>query len=272
MLKKKVLTIAGSDSGGGAGIQADLKTMEAHHVFGMSAICALTAQNTMGVRGIYDVTPDFLKQQLEAIEDDLYPDAIKIGMVSQASLIEVIALFLESLEIKVPVILDPVMVSTSGHDLLAPTAKESLMRRLMPLATLITPNVLEAQVLAGCEINNKEDMEIAAKKLSDIYGNSVLIKGGHNIEDASDLLIHKGVLTWFNGERIETNNTHGTGCTLSSAIASNMALGFSLAEAIEQAKTYISGALQWGLDLGEGQGPLNHAWMTEKEHKDEHNE
>ncbi len=265
MLKKKVLTIAGSDSGGGAGIQADLKTMEAHHVFGMSAICALTAQNTLGVTGIYDVTPDFLQLQLDAIKSDLYPDAIKIGMVSHEDLIDVIATFIESLGGNVPIILDPVMISTSGHDLLTPRAKERLKERLIPLATLITPNILEAEVLADCAIHNKKDMEDAAYKLSGMYANSILIKGGHSIEDASDLLLHKGRITWFHGKRIITTNTHGTGCTLSSAIASNLALGKSLEEGIKEAKDYISGALQWGLDIGNGQGPLNHAWMTEKE-------
>ena len=254
---KTALTIAGSDSSGGAGIQADIKTMSANGVYAMSAITALTAQNTTGVRGIYDVTPEFLKMQIDAVFEDIYPDAVKIGMVSSARLAEVIAERLTYYGAK-NIVVDPVMVATSGSSLIESEAIAVLKEKLFPHATLITPNIPEAETLCGMKINNADDMVKAGESISSKYGCAVLIKGGHNVNNANDLLCSGGMLTWLNGERIDNPNTHGTGCTLSSAIASNLAKGFTLEEAVQKAKDYISAALKCGLNLGHGSGPLNH--------------
>lgn len=260
MKKKCVLTIAGSDSSGGAGIQADIKTMSALGVYGMSAVTSLTAQNTTGVYGILDCTPDMLEKQIDCVFTDIYPDAVKIGMVSSADLIESIARRLEAHGAK-NIVLDPVMVSTSGSRLLPEDAVDALVSRLFPLAVLITPNIPEAEVLSDMAICCKEDMEQAAAVLADRYQvPAVLLKGGHNVSDADDLLFNKNTCTWFAGKRIETGNTHGTGCTLSSAIASYLALGCSMPDSIKNAKAYISGALAAGLELGQGNGPLWHFW------------
>lgn len=256
---KTALTIAGSDSSGGAGIQADLKTMTMNGVFGMSAVTALTAQNTMGVTGIMEVTPEFLEMQIQAVFEDIRPDAVKIGMVANSNLIRVIAKCLKTYKAE-KIIVDPVMVATSGSRLLKEDAIYTLEQELLPLATLVTPNIPEAEILAGTKIENREDMEKAAKEISDRYQCSVLLKGGHDRNDANDLLYQNGKVCWFEGKRIENLNTHGTGCTLSSAIASNLAKGFSLERAIERAKEYISGALGAMLDLGNGSGPMNHAF------------
>lgn len=256
---KTALTIAGSDSSGGAGIQADIKTMTMNGVYAMSAITALTAQNTMGVAAISEVTPQFLTQQIDAVFEDIYPDAIKIGMVSSSELIEVIAQRLEFYGAK-NIVTDPVMVSTSGSELMKSDATDTLIKKLLPLSTLITPNIPEAQVLTGIVIKNKEDMLVAAKAIGDNHGVAVLLKGGHSISDADDLLYENGKYKWFKGERIENPNTHGTGCTLSSAIASNLAKGYTLEESIRRAKEYISGALKAMLDIGKGSGPMNHAF------------
>lgn len=256
---KTALTIAGSDSSGGAGIQADLKTMTMNGVFGMSAVTALTAQNTMGVTGIMEVTPEFLEMQIQAVFEDIRPDAVKIGMVANSNLIRVIAKCLKTYKAE-KIIVDPVMVATSGSRLLKEDAIYTLEQELLPLATLVTPNIPEAEILAGTKIENREDMEKAAKEISDRYHCSVLLKGGHDRNDANDLLYQNGKVCWFEGKRIENLNTHGTGCTLSSAIASNLAKGFSLERAIERAKEYISGALGAMLDLGNGSGPMNHAF------------
>lgn len=256
---KTVLTIAGSDCSGGAGIQADIKTITAHKLYAMSVITALTAQNTTGVYGIMDVTPEFLKNQLDCIFNDIYPDAVKIGMVSNAELIEVIAEKLALMKVK-NIVVDPVMVSTSGSRLLEEEAAQTLINKLIPLATVITPNIPEAEELSGMEITSVEDMENAATIIAKDYDGAILMKGGHSLNDANDLLYWKGEKQWFYGERIDNPNTHGTGCTLSSAIASNLAIGLSLSESVQAAKDYISGALKANLNLGKGSGPLNHTY------------
>ena len=254
---KTALTIAGSDSSGGAGIQADIKTMTANGVYAMSAITALTAQNTTGVYGILEVTPEFLANQLDCIFTDIRPDAVKTGMVSSSALIKVIAQKLTQYKAK-NLVIDPVMVATSGAKLISDEAIETLKGKLLGLATLITPNIPEAQVLSGMDIRTAEDMERAAKAIYEAYGCAVLCKGGHQLNDANDLLYSKEGARWYHGRRIANPNTHGTGCTLSSAIASNLAKGYSLDEAVERAKAYISGALAAMLDLGKGSGPMNH--------------
>ena len=261
---KTALTIAGSDCSGGAGIQADLKTMTMNGVYAMSAITALTAQNTAGVRAIQESTPDFLKQQIDAVFEDIYPDAVKIGMVASSELIRVIADRLKYYDAK-NVVIDPVMVASAGSSLMKQNAVQTLITELLPISTLVTPNIPEAQVLSGMSIQNKEDMIAAAKQIGDSYHCAVLLKGGHSINDANDLLYADGELRWFEGKRINNPNTHGTGCTLSSAIASNLAKGFTLTESIQRAKEYISGALAAMLDLGEGSGPMNHAFDLESQ-------
>ena len=256
---RTALSIAGSDSCGGAGIQADIKTMTMNGVYAMSAITALTAQNTTGVTGIMEVTPDFLEQQLDAVFQDIYPDAVKIGMVSSAELIQAIAAKLKFYEAK-NIVVDPVMVSTSGSKLMKTEAVSVLVDQLLPLSTLVTPNIPEAEVLSGLKILSKEDMVQAAEKISHLCGCAVLLKGGHSINDANDLLYNDGHVCWFEGKRIDNPNTHGTGCTLSSAIASNLAKGYRLEASVKLAKAYISGALAAMLDLGKGSGPMNHAF------------
>ena len=254
---KTALTIAGSDSSGGAGIQADIKTMAANGVFAMSAITALTAQNTTGVTGIFETTPEFLAAQLDAVFTDIYPDAVKIGMVSSAPLIRTIAERLRFYEAK-HIVVDPVMVATSGSRLLRDDAMQALTEQLLPLAEVVTPNIPEAEILSGLAITDAAGMEAAARKISEQYGCSVLCKGGHKVNDADDLLWRNGSWKWFRGERIHNPNTHGTGCTLSSAIASNLAKGYDLDTSVERAKEYISGCLSAMLDLGRGSGPMNH--------------
>lgn len=256
---KKVITIAGSDSSGGAGIQADIKTMMAHGVFAMSAITALTAQNTTGVYGVLEATPEFVGSQIDCIFNDIRPDAVKIGMVSSAAIIETIAERLIAHKAE-NIVVDPVMVSTSGSNLLDPAAQDTLVNKLLPLAAVITPNIPEAEKLCGFEIKNEEDMIRAAKAIAGTLPGSVLVKGGHEVETANDLLYDHGEITWFNGKRVDNPNTHGTGCTLSSAIASNLALGHDMKESVALAKAYITGALEDGMDLGSGSGPLNHAY------------
>ena len=256
---KTALTIAGSDSSGGAGIQADIKTMMANGVYAMSAITALTAQNTMGVKSILEATPEFLQDQLDCIFTDIRPDAVKIGMVSSAGLIRVIADKLKEYKAE-HIVVDPVMVSTSGSRLIAREAEAVLKEELIPMADILTPNIPEAEVLAGCNIESTEDMERAARIIGDACGCAVLLKGGHQLNDANDLLYHAGSFRWFAGKRIDNPNTHGTGCTLSSAIAANLAKGFSMEESVRRAKDYISGALGATLDLGHGSGPMNHGF------------
>ena len=259
---KTALSIAGSDCSGGAGIQADLKTMTMNGVYAMSVITALTAQNTTGVRSILESTPDFLKDQLDAVFQDIFPDAVKIGMVASSELIRVIADRLKFYQAR-NVVVDPVMVATSGSALMEDNAVQTLIEELLPLSTLVTPNIPEAEVLSGMTIENKDDMITAAMHIGNKYNCAVLLKGGHSINDANDLLYADGQLTWFAGKRIDNPNTHGTGCTLSSAIAANLAKGFSLIESVQQAKTYISGALSAMLDLGQGSGPMDHAFSLQ---------
>ena len=257
MKMKTALTIAGSDCSGGAGIQADLKTMTMNGVFAMSAITALTAQNTTGVRSIQEATPEFLRDQIDAVFEDIRPDAVKIGMVSSAELIKIIADRLTYYKAE-NIVVDPVMVATSGSELMKTDAVSVLTRELLPLATLVTPNIPEAEVLSEQTVHTKEDMGRVAKMIGDTYECAVLLKGGHSVNDANDLLYAGGETVWFTGKRIDNPNTHGTGCTLSSAIASNLAKGFTLAESVQRAKEYISGALAAMLDLGQGSGPMMH--------------
>ena len=264
MKMKTALTIAGSDCSGGAGIQADIKTMTMHGVYAMSAVTALTAQNTTGVRAIQESTPDFLGQQLDAVFEDIFPDAVKIGMVASGELIRVIADRLRYHRAR-NVIVDPVMVASAGSSLIKQDAVRVLIRELLPLSALVTPNIPEAQVLSGMAIQTRADMITAAKYIGDNFHCAVLLKGGHNVNDANDLLCAGGTLTWFPGRRIDNPNTHGTGCTLSSAVAANLARGFSLEASVKRAKDYVSGALAAMLDLGTGSGPMNHAFALPPE-------
>ena len=261
---KTALTIAGSDSSGGAGIQADIKTMTANGFFAMSAITALTAQNTTGVTDIFETTPKFLAEQLDAVFTDIYPDAVKIGMVSSAELIATIAERLRFYKAK-HIVVDPVMVATSGSKLLRDDAVAALTAELLPMAEVLTPNIPEAEILSGMTISDAAGMEAAAKVISEKYGCAVLCKGGHQINDADDLLWRGGTGKWFRGKRIANPNTHGTGCTLSSAIASNLAKGYDLDTSVERAKAYISGALAAMLDLGHGSGPMDHMFELKGE-------
>ena len=258
---KTALTIAGSDSSGGAGIQADIKTMTMLGVYAMSAITALTAQNTTGVTAVLEVTPKFLEQQLDAVFTDIPPDAVKIGMVSSSNLIETIAEKLKFYGAK-NIVVDPVMVATSGAKLIDDNAVETLKKFLFPLAAVITPNIPEAEKLSEIKIKTADDMKNAAKIIFENYGCAVLCKGGHSLNDADDILFD-GNAKIFNGKKISTTNTHGTGCTLSSAIAAGLAKGFNLVESIDAAKKYISGALSAGLNLGKGSGPMNHAFLLD---------
>lgn len=262
---KTALTIAGSDSSGGAGIQADIKTMTANGVYAMSAVTALTAQNTTGVKSILESTPEFLKDQLDCVFTDIFPDAVKTGMVSSVPLIKVIAECLKFYNAK-NIVIDPVMVSTSGFKLISDDAVKTLCEELFPLATVITPNIPEAEILCGKKISSEEQMEEAAKSISEKFNVAVLLKGGHNLNDANDLLFQAGKAKWFKGKKINNSNTHGTGCTLSSAIASNLAKGKSLELSVEKAKDYISGCLGAMLDLGKGSGPMNHAFKINGEY------
>ena len=265
MRMRTALTIAGSDSSGGAGIQADIKTMMANGVFAMSAITALTAQNTTGVEAILNATPEFLGQELDCIFTDIYPDAVKIGMVSDKELICMIAAKLKQYDAK-NVVVDPVMVATSGARLISEDAIETLKAELFPLAKILTQNIPETEELTGMKITSAADMEAAAKKISETYHCAVLCKGGHKLNDANDLLWSEGKGRWFSGKRIDNPNTHGTGCTLSSAIASNLAKGFDLETSVERAKDYISGALAAMLDLGKGSGPMDHGFAIDNEY------
>lgn len=265
---RTALTIAGSDSSGGAGIQADIKTMTVNGVYAMSAVTALTAQNTTGVAGIMETPPDFLAQQLDCIFTDIFPDAVKTGMVPSVPLIEVIAAKLRQYGAR-NLVVDPVMVATSGARLISEDAVTALKENLFPLAAVLTPNIPEAEVLSGQSVTGVAGMEAAARSIGEAYGCAVLCKGGHRVNDADDLLWCDGTLTWFRGRRIDNPNTHGTGCTLSSAIAANLAKGFTLEDAVERSKAYISGALETMLDLGKGSGPLDHMYDIHSAFKQE---
>lgn len=266
MEMKTALTIAGSDCSGGAGIQADIKTMTMNGVYAMSAITALTAQNTTGVSSILEATAEFLADQLDMIFTDIRPDAIKIGMVSNSKLIKTIVDKLTFYKAD-KIVVDPVMVATSGADLMQSEAVMTMKNCLLPIAILATPNIPEAEVLSGMKIENEDDMVQAAIHINQTYGCAVLVKGGHNINDANDLLCADGKIKWFYGKRIDNPNTHGTGCTLSSAIAANLAKGFDLETSVQRAKDYISNALSAQLDLGQGSGPMNHAFNLTGEYK-----
>ena len=265
---RTALSIAGSDSSGGAGIQADIKTMTLNGVYAMSAITALTAQNTTGVSDIWEVTPEFLGQQIDSVFEDIPPDAVKIGMVSSSKLIRVIAQKLKTRKAE-NIVVDPVMVATSGSKLIADDAVRILTAELLPIATIVTPNLPEAEVLSGMSIQSPDDMVAAAKRINEAYGCAVLCKGGHSLNDANDLLYANGSYKWFEGKRIDNPNTHGTGCTLSSAISANLAKGFDLSDSVRRAKDYISGALASMLDLGRGSGPMNHAFDLTSRFADE---
>ena len=256
---RTALSIAGSDSSGGAGIQADLKTMTMNGVFAMSALTALTAQNTTGVTAVMEVTPQFLQNQIDAVFEDMRPDSVKIEMVASSELIRTMAQRLREYE-AANIVVDPVMAATSGARLIQEEAIETLKEELLSLATVVTPNIPEAEILSGEMIRNEDGMVAAAVKISEMYHCAVLCKGGHSVNDANDLLYVDGKARWFTGRRIATSNTHGTGCTLSSAIASNLAKGFDLETSVQRAKDYISRALSANLDLGKGSGPMNHAF------------
>ncbi len=266
---KTALSIAGSDSCGGAGIQADIKTITLNGVYAMSAITALTAQNTTGVRAIEEVSPEFLRHQIDAVFEDIPPDAVKIGMVSSAALIETIAERLNFYRAD-NIVVDPVMVATSGARLIADEAVQTLKQSLLPLAVVITPNIPEAEVLADMKITDRDSMAEAAEIIGRRYGAAVLVKGGHSIHDATDILCRDGILTTFEGKRIDNPNTHGTGCTLSSAIAANLAKGYPIEEAVRKAKAYISGALGAMLNLGKGSGPMDHGFDYRGQFKNEY--
>ena len=255
----KVLTIAGSDSSGGAGIQADIKTITAHKMFALCAITALTAQNTTGVFGVLNADADFVAAQIDAVFDDIPPDAVKVGMVSTTPIIETIAKKLIQYNVKHAVV-DPVMVATSGARLLEESAVTALREKLIPAVSLITPNIPEAEILSGITISSKVDMAAAAAKIASYYKGAILIKGGHLTDDASDLLYDgtTGEETWFPGVKLESTSTHGTGCTLSSAIACNLAAGMSPKVAVAMAKQYITEAIRQAPGFGKGNGPLNH--------------
>lgn len=260
---KTVLTIAGSDSIGGAGIQADIKAISANGCYAMSVITSVTAQNTLGVNGIHDIPPEFVKKQLEAVFSDIRPDAVKIGMLSDTEIIKMVAEVLKS-ENAENVVVDTVMVSTSGHRLIAEDAVNALVEYIFPIADIITPNIPEAETLINKKISSVEDMKIAAEKISVMNCKNVLLKGGHLESESVDILYNAGQVTMFSGERINNPNTHGTGCTLSSAIAANLALGYSMPESVKNAKEYVAGAIADGLNLGNGRGPLNHFYKIIK--------
>ena len=254
---KTAVTIAGTDPSGGAGIQADIKTMTANGVFATCAVTALVAQNTTGVKDIVECTPEFLAEELDCVFTDIFPDAVKTGMVSSIPLIQVIAAKLKEYGAK-NLVVAPVMVASAGDRLISEDAVAALKEQLLPLATVLTPNIPEAEILSGMTITATAGMEAAAKAISERYGCAVLCKGGHQVNDADDLLWGDGSGMWFRGKRINNPTTHGTGCTLSSAIASNRAKGFDLDTSVERAKAYIAGALGAMLDLGHGSGPMDH--------------
>lgn len=254
---KHLLTIAGSDSSGGAGIQADLKTFAAHGTFGMSVITAVTAQNTCGVTKVQDIDCDIVKAQIEAVFDDIRVDAVKIGMVSHPEIIHTIAECLRKYAPNI-IVVDPVMISKSGYPLLAPDACDTLIKELLPLATLLTPNLPEAEAISGMKVTNKDEMRLVAEKIISLGCKAVLVKGGH-LDDAADDLLFDGITEkWFSGERINTKNTHGTGCTLSSSLAANLARGMSLEDAVAASKAYVTEAIEYGLEIGSGCGPTHH--------------
>lgn len=260
---KIALTIAGSDSSGGAGIQADLKTFSANGVYGMSVITAVTAQNTQGVLAVQDIDKEIIAKQMEAVFEDIAIDAVKIGMVSQIETIETVAVKLKHYNPKI-VVVDPVMISKSGYHLLQPSAEKKLVKELLPLSLLVTPNIPEAEVITGMVITTLTDMEQAAKQIYGMGAKNVLLKGGHLENEATDVLFDGTAFTYFKAARINTKNTHGTGCTLSSAVTAFLAQGSSVAEAVKKAKEYITIAIRHSLSLGKGVGPTHHFYQLYK--------
>jgi hydroxymethylpyrimidine/phosphomethylpyrimidine kinase len=258
---KRALTIAGSDSGGGAGIQADLKTFSAHGVFGMSAITALTAQNTVGVQGVFEIPPEFVGRQIDSVVQDIGTDVVKTGMLSNAAIVAMVAAKITEYRLA-PLVVDPVMVAKGGDPLLKPEARDSLIKLLLPLATVLTPNIPEAEVLCGFEIASLEDMRAAARVISALGPKAVVVKGGHFVdpEESRDILFDGKDFEEFFTPRISSKNTHGTGCTFASAIAASLALGLSVHEAVRNAKEYVTRIIQASvnLHLGRGFGPMNH--------------
>lgn len=252
-----VLSIAGSDSSGGAGIQADLKTITCLGEYGMTAITALTAQNTMGVEGVEAVSVQMVRSQLDAVFQDIRPDAVKLGMIATPDIMEAVCEKLIQYQAE-HIVVDPVMVATSGSSLMESSTVRTLKEKLIPLADIITPNISEAEVLSGISVEGKEGMVKAAEKIAEYYCGFILIKGGHLTDTADDLLYQNGEIIWFYGKRLDNENTHGTGCTLSSAIATFLAKGYSMEESVRQAKDYVAGAIAAGLNLGRGRGPLCH--------------
>lgn len=255
--KVPTLTIAGSDSSGGAGIQADLKTFSAIGTYGMSVITAITAQNTHGVFSVEDLSKEIIQKQIEVVFDDIPPKAVKIGMVSSPEIIKAIVESLDKYNTNYLVV-DPVMISKSGYSLLKPEAKDNLIKYLIPKAYIITPNTLEAEEITGIKINNVDDMKLVGKKILELGPQYVLMKGGHLDGDAVDVLIGKDTFEIYKSERLDRKNTHGTGCTLSSAITANLALGFNIVQAVSNAKDYITNAIRHSFDIGGGVGPVHH--------------
>lgn len=256
---KKVLTIAGSDCSGGAGIQADIKTITVHGHYAMSVLTALTAQNTMCVSSVYEVSAQFVAEQLTQVCNDIYPDAVKIGMLYNAEIMKTLSVKIKEYQLN-NIVLDPVMISTSGKSLLKEDAVKTLIEELLPLADVFTPNIFEASCISGIKIHKQADMLDAAKKISGGYSGYILLKGGHLEECCDDLLYRGGEYQWYRQEKINNPNTHGTGCTLSSAIACNLAKKQDVKSSIAAAKEYVTGAIKANLNLGQGNGPLNHAW------------
>lgn len=254
---KKILSIAGSDCSGGAGIQADIKTITAHKAYAMSVITSLTAQNTTGVFGVVDTSADFVIAQIDAVCSDITPNATKIGMLSNADIMQAVAKSIKKWQLK-NVILDPVMVASSGGILMQQNAIDSLKSELLPLADLITPNLLEAEILSQKKIVNLDDMKTAALKISNLGAKAVLIKGGHLEQNALDLLYFENKFFEFKSLKIATKNNHGTGCTLSSAIACGLAFGLELNQAVQHAKDFVFEALSWSEQIGHGNGAINH--------------
>jgi hydroxymethylpyrimidine/phosphomethylpyrimidine kinase len=254
---KTALTIAGSDCSGGAGIQADLKTFSAHGVFGMSVITSVVAENTLRVIDIQDIRTDMIVKQIDAVFEDIVPDAVKIGMLSNRETMLTVA---EKLKQWKPanVVIDPVMYAKNGSALMEPEAVNTLIAEIVPFADLITPNIPEAEKMSGIDIATQDDMKTAARIIRDMGCRSVLVKGGHAVGDATDILFDGNEFYSFTAQRIDTKNTHGTGCTFSSAIAANLALGLPFAKAVELAKEYVTGAIRHSLPLGKGNGPTNH--------------
>jgi hydroxymethylpyrimidine/phosphomethylpyrimidine kinase len=254
---KKALTIAGSDSGGGAGIQADLKTFAAFGVYGTSVITAVTAQNTVGVQGVYELPPEFVALQIDSVLTDIGTDAVKTGMLPNSQIIEVVCEKIKAYRLS-KFVIDPVMISTSGYRFISNEAFRTLVEKLIPLAYLVTPNLSEAEVIAEIKIETTRDMELAAQKIKDKGATNVIVKGGHLSGDAIDVLFDGRAFIYYGSERLQTKNIHGTGCTFSAAITAELAKGNDLQSAVKIAKDYITNAIRYSYNIGSGRGPVNH--------------